>query len=392
VIFSRRTNWHRGNNPLTEAVELRRKSGKPIYDLTISNPTECGFDYPEQDILRAISNHASFQYRPDLRGLLSARESIANLYHEKGARVDPSDIFLTASTSEAYSLIFKLLCDPGDSVVVPIPSYPLFDYLTRANDVTTQPYRLFYDHGWHIDLASLSGAISPRTKAIVLINPHNPTGMFLKKPELQQIKTIAQEKSLSLIVDEVFAEYAFEDDLNRVPTTADSQDCLTFTLDGISKMCGLPQMKLGWIVLSGERKVGQEATGRLEILSDMFLSVNAPAQNGLGRLLAAGSIVCSQILARVRTNYETLRSAISTGSPCSLLSSEGGWYGILLVPRTKPDEQWAMELLEEKGVYLYPGYFFDFEQEGCLIVSLLPDKNTFEPAVKILLAHLDKVA
>lgn len=390
--FSQRTNWHREHNRLTRAFELRQKSGQPIYDLTISNPTQCGFEYPEHDILRAVSNTSSFVYQPDPRGLASARASIARLYREKNAAVDPSDIFLTASTSEAYSLLFKLLCDPGDSVIIPVPSYPLFDYLARTNDVTTQHYRLFYDHGWHIDVASLAAAISPRTKAIVIINPHNPTGMFLKKPDYQQMKRIAQDHRLSLIVDEVFAEYAFEDDVDRVRTTADSHDCLTFTIDGISKMCGLPQMKLGWMTLSGEQDLVREAGERLEILSDTFLSVNAPVQVGLAGLLEAGKIIRSQILTRIRSNLGCLHSGIRSGSACTLLSNEGGWYAVLKVPATTSDEQWVLDLLTHCGVYLYPGYFFDFEQEGYLILSLLPQKDIFERAVKILLAHIDNPA
>jgi len=210
VNFSHRTNWHRGHNRLTEAAELRRKSGKPIYDLTISNPTECGFTYPDDDILRAISDRTSLRYEPDPRGLQSARECVSRFYAERHAKVPTSNIFLTASTSEAYSLIFKLLCDPGNSVLVPTPSYPLFDYLAQANDVVLQTYRLFHDHGWHIDLASLRNAISPSSRAIVLISPHNPTGMFLKKADHEEIRTIALENDLALVVDEVFGEYGSE--------------------------------------------------------------------------------------------------------------------------------------------------------------------------------------
>ena len=382
--FSRRTDWHRQPNRLSASLETLRKSGRPIYDLTIANPTECGIAYPEGAILSSLSNPFSLAYRPNPRGLLAAREAISGYYQGKGIAVDPSNLFLTASTSEAYSMLFKLLCNNGDQILIPQPSYPLFDYLSRLDDVVPGCYRLNYDLGWSIDLDTVRNAITASTRAIVIVNPHNPTGMFFDEADYQTLKKIAAEHALALIIDEVFIDFPL-DPGKKIVSTAGEEEVLTFTLNGISKMAGLPQMKLGWIIVGGDRKPVAEASGRLEILCDTFLSVNTPVQLALPGLLAAGATIRSNILARIRSNYVRLCEIVPADSACSVLKCEGGWYGILRVPRVMSDEEWSIELLESTGVHVYPGYFFDFEADGYLVVSLLVKEDIFEGGVKKLL-------
>ena len=382
MTFSSRTDWHRQPNRLTEHLEVRRASGGTIFDLTNSNPTDCGILYPEKEILPALSDPHILLYQPDPRGLLSAREAIAGYYHRKNLTVDPSNIFLTSSTSEAYSIVLKLLCNEGESMLVPQPSYPLFEYLARVNDVTLQHYRLTHDQVWQVDIDSIRQSITPATKAIVLINPHNPTGMVLTKDEFSQIATVARENNLAIIVDEVFIDYGFDDTVQTIGSTSGAPDVLTFTLNGISKMCGLPQMKLGWMIVGGESRSVREATERLEILCDTFLSVNTPAQVALPGLMKTGASIRDAILSRLRSNYKLLCNRFPPHAPSSTLTSQGGWYGIIRVPHTRSDEEWALELLEKRGVYLFPGYFFDFEKEGYLVVSLLVRQETFECAMR----------
>jgi aspartate/methionine/tyrosine aminotransferase len=272
---------------------------------------------------------------------------------------------------------------------VPKPSYPLFDYLAQINDVHLNQYPLRYDGEWHIDLEALFEAITPMTKAIVLIHPHNPTGMFLKKDEYEKIISIAGAHNLALIVDEVFLDYGFGEDDKRILSTACERRVLTFTMNGISKMLGLPQMKLGWIILGGPDKLLAEASHRLEIVCDTFLSVNTPVQEALRILMEAGDSVREQILSRTKSNFAVLSQLLNNGK-CSLLNCEGGWYGIIRVPRTKPDEEWCLELLGKHGVYVYPGYFFDFDEDGYLIVSLLTEENVFKEAAGRMMGHWEE--
>ncbi len=394
--LSQRTNWHNQPNKLTILLDSLRKSGRTILDLTISNPTECGFKYPENEILTTLSNPLSLHYQPNPRGLLSARESVCGYYQQKDIIVDPSKIFLTSSTSEAYSVLFKLLCDAGDSVLVPKPSYPLFDYLAQLNDVRLKYYNLYYDDKWYFDVDSFNDLMienNGKIKAIVLVNPHNPTGMFIKKNDYKLIKDFVHKHKLALIVDEVFIDYSFEDDENRITSTAGETEILNFTLNSISKMIGLPQMKLGWIILNGQQSIVNETVGRLEIISDTFLSVNTPVQVALPMLLIHGKQVQKQIRERIKTNYTALQNlTVSYGSlsytPCPLLNSEGGWYGIIHVPHTKSDEEWALQLLENKNIYVHPGYLFDFDEDGYLVVSLLVEKNLFISSVKEIIDYI----
>ncbi len=388
--FSRRTDWHRRQNRLADCLEARRNSGKPIIDLTSSNPTECGFDYPQSAIIDAFSSPELVHYQPDPRGLISARKVVSDYYQTKGQSVDPSTIFLTASSSEAYSHIFKLLCNVNDAVLVPQPSYPLFEYLAHINDVRLDYYHLTYDNGWHIDFESMRRAISSSTKAIVLVNPHNPTGMFVDPSEYSEIRELAVKHNLAIIVDEVFIDYPFESNQSFHRSYVTETRVLTFTLNGISKMLGLPQMKLGWMIIGGPAKIRQEAVSRMEILCDTFLSVNTPVQLAFPALMTAARYIHQEIARRVKANYKSLGSIIQQSAPVSVLESCGGWYGILKVPNIKSDEQWALDLLEKKGVSVFPGYFFDFERGTFLVVSLLIEEKNFISGIQTILAFVQE--
>lgn len=379
--FSRRTEWPSRQNRLSELLERRRREGLFILDLTNSNPTDCGIAYPGNDILSSLDDPSALRYSPDPRGLLSAREAVCAYYRGKSVELSPSDIFLTASTSEAYAHAFAVLCDPGDEILIPAPSYPLFEYLARFTGVTCREYPLRYDQGWHLDIASLEAAVTGTTRAIVMIHPHNPTGMFLRTSTFARVRDFACTRDLALIVDEVFADYGFAAPADRLATCAGTGDVLTMTLSGLSKLAGLPQLKLGWMAVSGPADARREAEERLETVCDTFLSVNTPVQAALPRLLALGEGVRGKILERVAMNDRTLRS-LCANSLCTVLESEGGWYGILRVPGTRSDEEWALELLERRGISLYPGYFFDISDGCTVVVSLLTEPVEFRDGVR----------
>jgi alanine-synthesizing transaminase len=392
VIFSERTSWNRTPNRITEALARRKAARKPVYDLTCSNPTEVAIAYPSSEILKAISNPAAMKYQPDPRGLLAARKAVASSYRKQSVEIPTSRLFLVASTSEAYSYVLKLMCNSGDEILVPHPSYPLFDYLTQVNDVVTKPYQLRYNDGWQVDLDSLRSAVTRKTRAIVLIHPHNPTGMVLKENEFRAIVNIARTNNLALIADEVFLGYRFDANPEAAGTTAGKSDVLTFTLDGLSKFAGLPQMKLGWIAVSGPEPEVEEACGRLEILCDTYLSVNTPVQAGLQKLLSTSGTARKNILKRVKANYETLCREVTPESPCSVLRCESGWYGIIRVPAIMPDDTWVELLLEATGILVFPGYFFDFDQEGVLVVSTLMKEDTFRKSVRRLVKFVEEMS
>ena len=379
-MFSSRTNWSRQPNRLAELVNDFRRSGRDFIDLTVSNPTDCGIVYPADEIMAALARLPSLRYEPDPKGLSSARDAVSNYYWLKGVRVDAKDIILTASTSESYSMIFRLLCEPVDEILVPVPSYPLFEFLAQLNDVVIKPYQLRYDGEWHIDISSVEKAITKRTKGIIVVSPHNPTGTFLKKIELAEISTKCAASGISLLVDEVFADYGFNEDPGRVISTAGFPEVLTFTLNGISKLAGLPQMKLGWTVVSGPEDKRSEALSRLEIVADTFLSVNTPVQVALPQLLEIGTKVRAGIRNRVAGNRLTLEQLGGRYSPWTLLSSEGGWNAVIQVPRTKTGEEWALSLLADMAVYVHPGYFFEFQEDNVLVLSLLARPTEFREA------------
>ncbi len=375
-MLSRRTTWDRTENRLTRAVEARRRAGRPIVDLTESNPTRVGLPPPEGR-LSPLADRAGLVYQPDPRGLRSAREAVAADYRRLGIAADPDRVVLTASTSEAYALLFKLLCDPGDQVLVPRPSYPLFEFLARLDSVELTSYPCHYDGEWHVPVAELGSRVGPRTRAVIVVNPNNPTGAYLKRDEAEALGRLCRERGLALIADEVFADYAFGTDPRRVPCAAGVGAPLTLCLGGLSKSCGLPQLKLGWILVGGAGGAVAEALARLEIVADTYLSVGTPIQLAAPRLLARREEMQGPIRARVLENRRALESMIPSGSPVTLLAPEGGWQVVLRVPATLPEEERVVRLLEEKGVLVHPGYFFDFASEAHVVLSFLPPPEDF---------------
>jgi alanine-synthesizing transaminase len=389
-MFSRRTFWESSSNRLTEILTARRASGLPVIDLTVSNPTICGFSYPDDRILKALSGPESMKYRPDPHGLMSAREAIAAYYASRGLDVAPEDLFITASTSESYSLLFRLLCNPEDTVVIPTPSYPLFDYLAGINDVKTDYYRLVRGERWSLDAGSLRKAMTRTVKAVLAVDPHNPTGMFLSPDELREMTAIAANHGAALIVDEVFGEYRF-DNAPGAPSAAaaGSPAGLTFLLNGLSKLSALPQVKIGWIALRGDHKLRVAARSRLEILNDVYLSAGTPAQAALPELIDAGALVRPEILARVTANYAALRSSLDGVAGCRVLPCEGGWNAVVRLPGGLGDEECAVGVLDEAGVYCYPGFFFDFEEDDVMVVSLLPPAEEFTAGAAAMAGWID---
>ncbi|HXN48496.1 MAG TPA: pyridoxal phosphate-dependent aminotransferase [Bryobacteraceae bacterium] len=379
-MFSSRLNWDLRPNRISALLDARRRGGARILDLTESNPTHAGLAYPSAEILAALGDARSLRYEPSPTGVAEARGAVSAYYAARGASVAPDRIVLTASTSEAYGYVFKLLADPGDEVLVPRPSYPLFEFLARLESVRAVDYPLAYDGSWRIDFAALEGALTPRTRAIVVVNPNNPTGSFLKTGELDRLVSLAAARGFAIVSDEVFSDYAFAPDAERVTTLAGVSGALAFSLSGLSKIAGLPQMKLGWIVTSGPEELRAAALARLELIADTYLSASAPAQYGAARLMEAGARVREQISARTRQNLEWVRDAVA-GSALSVLAVEGGWYATLEVPRTRSEEEWALELLDLDGVLVQPGFFFDFETEAFLVVSLLTPPDVFREGV-----------
>lgn len=387
-MFSRRVPAVLASNRLTEALEERLKSGCEVIDLTESNPTKVGFSYDNQKILKALSSSRSLLYEPDPKGLEVARRAVISYYRKRGVELQLDQILLTASTSEAYTLLFKLLCDPGDQVLVPIPSYPLFEHLAAVEAVTARSYRLYYDGDWHIDFDSLISGIQSNTRAVVLVSPNNPTGSCLKRYELERLSQLCLERGMAIICDEVFADYCYSEDPNRVTTVAGNSGALTFALSGLSKVAALPQFKLGWMVVSGSDELLKDALARLEFIADLFLSVATPVQHGLDMLLAESVKLQQQILARVSQNRQSLQKRLQ-GTAGSLLESQAGWYAIIRVPKVLSEEQMALELLE-RGVLVHPGYFFDFEMEGLLVVSLIVEPVCFQTALERLAASVER--
>ncbi len=385
-MFSTRLDWNLRPNRLAALLEEKRRAGAAIIDLSESNPTRAGFSY-SKDILKAFADARSLLYEPSPAGLLEARQAVSGYYAARGQSVEPERVLLTASTSEAYSYLFKLLASPGDEVLVPQPSYPLFGYLAELDSLCVKQYSLAYHGRWALDFDSLESAVTPRTRAIILVNPNNPTGSFLKHAELEKLLALCADRNLAIVSDEVFADYCFAPDPQRVATFAGVREVLTFCLSGLSKIAGLPQMKLGWIVLAGPAPLHREAMERLELIADTYLSVGTPVQHALPRLLALGATVREQIAGRVRENLAFLREATGGDSPCRILDVEGGWYAIVQVPRTKTEEEWCLELLDRDSVLVQPGFFYDFESEAFLVLSLLPRLNQFQEGVTRIMAR-----
>jgi aspartate/methionine/tyrosine aminotransferase len=376
VSFAHRTEWDLTSSETSRALQEAQTQGRAICDLTASNPTTCGFQYDEQAIVAALATPAVLDYEPDPRGLLHAREAVCAYYAGHKATLPPGHLFLTTSTSEAYSYLFRLLCNPRDEVLIAQPSYPLFDFLAQICDVRLTPYPLFYDHGWHIDFAGLRAQITPRTRAIALVHPNNPTGHFTSPSERLQLEQLCAAHGLALLVDEVFLDYP----LHAQPIhsfAAGDHPALTFVLSGLSKICGLPQMKAAWIAAFGPEREVASALDRLEVIADTYLSMNAPVQHALPVWLAKRQGIQNQILSRCQSNLATLDTLLAKQRLVSRLQVEAGWYAVLRVPALIDDEELAAALIREYEVAVHPGHFFAFPGTGWLVASLLSPQRCF---------------
>lgn len=378
-MFSSRLKWTQPANPLSILREEKRRAGARVLDLTESNPTHAAIAYRGAEILAALADPNALRYDPSPRGMAAAREAVSRYYAQHGHDVPVSRILLTASTSEAYGYLFKLLCDPGDEVLAPRPSYPLFEFLAGLEGVTIRQYPLRYDGAWHVDFDALDRAVTPRTRAVVVVNPNNPTGSFLKREEAARLEQFAARNDLAILSDEVFSDYGFEPDPARAATLAGNTRALTFSMSGLSKIAGLPQMKLGWMVASGPEH--EAALERLEWIADTYLSVSTPVQLALPKLLE----MPPPIRERTAANLSALRGRVE-GSAVNVLNVEGGWYAILQVPRTRSEEEWVLGLLRDADVLVQPGFFYDFEMEAFLVVSLLTEPEVFEEGARRVIA------
>lgn len=385
-MFSSRLRQSSGRNRLAVALEQRRAAGLPILDLTLSNPTRAGLQYPA-GLLESLASDRSLCYEPEPFGMLSARQAVSEDFARRGISVPPARIVLTASTSEAYSLLFKLLCDPGGAVIAPRPSYPLIEHLTELDAVSLEHYHLEFHGRWELDVEELRERVrSVPARAIIMISPNNPTGSVVSDAELDAVAAIAHEHDLAVISDEVFADYPIA---GPPPSSALRQDqVLTFALGGLSKSVGLPQLKLGWIAVSGPDAAVAGAMDRLETMCDAYLSVSTPVQIAAADLLTAGASVRAQIQERVRANYARLAAVASANPACAVMPAEAGWYAVVQIPAIAPEETIVLDLLENAGVLVHPGYFFDFDREAFLIVSLLPEPAVFTAALEALFRQI----
>jgi alanine-synthesizing transaminase len=383
-MFSNRTNWKLTSNRLTEALQEAKATGVRILDLTISNPTRGSLRYNEKEIIQSLASPDSLDYDPQPKGLLAARAAVAAYYHDQhAARVDPEHLILTTSTSEAYSFVFRLLCNPGDEILVPKPSYPLFEFLADLNDVKLVPYPLLYDHGWQIDFPSLQQTVTDRTRAVVVVHPNNPTGSFVHPDEQEALNGFCRHHSLAIIADEVFLDYSLNQ--TKPQTFATNQKALTFSLSGVSKISALPQMKVAWIAASGPPAEVEAALSRLEVIADTYLSMNAPIQWATPVLLDQRKEIQRQLLDRVLINLAELDRQLAAQQTCQRLAVEGGWYAVLRVPATQTDEELAIELLRDKSVLVHPGHFYDFPTDGYLVMSSITPTEEFLQGVRIIL-------
>jgi len=434
-MFSERTNWRLARNRFTQAVEEARARGARLLDLTASNPTRVGLCYDSIAILGALNSPHAMDYDPQAKGLLTARQTVAEYYRsDHGVEVDPERIVLTTSTSEGYSFVFRLLCNAGDELLVPKPSYPLFEFLADLQDVKLVPYPLIYDHGWQMDFHSLQRAVTGRTRGVVVVHPNNPTGSYVSEKECAELNAFCQERGLAIIVDEVFLDYGIgdvyvgadalvrpversstavpgeedtrslhafwdrhspiqnlgsDDSVGRSASFAANGEALTFTLSGLSKIAALPQMKVAWIVTGGPQNQVAEAMARLEVIADTYLSMNAPMQWAVPSLLSQRHDIRRQLMERVRANLSELDRQLAGQKPCSRLIVQGGWYAVLRVPVTRSDEDLAIALVQEKQVIVHPGHFYDFESDGYLVVSLIAEDEEFRAGVGAILQLLD---
>ena len=390
-MFSHRTNWPLAPNAFTRALAEVSASGQEVFDLTVSNPTEAGVRPDPQVVLSALANPEAMCYDPQPRGLLEARNAVCEYYRESHGvlDLDPERLVLTTSTSEAYSYVFRLLCNPGDEILVPKPSYPLFEFLADLSDVKLVPYPLIYDHGWQIDFDSLYKAATSRTRAVIVVHPNNPTGSYAAGTEISALNTFCNDYRSALIVDEVFLDYAHHGPPR--PSFVSNAGALTFTLSGLSKISALPQMKLAWVVTSGPEDLVGQAGARFEIIADTFLSMNAPIQLAAPVLLGQRKQVQPVLLDRIRVNLGGLDRQLAATPSCTRLNVEGGWYVVLRVPAVQSDESLAIDLMREAAVVVHPGHFYDFPNDGYLVLSLITAPAVFREGVTRLLQVIGKM-
>jgi len=389
-MFSERTNWKLTPNQYTQTLERMRASGEPMIDLTISNPTQSGLRYDTAAILSAFQNPKALEYEPEAKGLLAARKEVACYYqHDHGATVAAESLLLTTSTSEAYSYVFRLLCNGNDEILVPKPSYPLFEFLADLQDVRLVPYSLQYAHGWLIDFQSVAQALTPRTRAILLVHPNNPTGSYVKSEELGHLNELCRQHNLALVVDEVFLDYSLG---SRAPKSfVANSDALTFTLSGLSKIAALPQMKVAWLATTGPESLVRPALDRLEVIADTYLSLSSPVQWAFSQLLEQRRTLQPQMMERIRENWTRLKAAVRGRSDCEVLETEGGWYAVLQIANAR-SESFAIELLQKARVIVHPGHFYDFAGDQYLVVSLISAPDQFQRGISALVGHLGQSA
>jgi len=387
-MFSERTNWKLAQNRFTQVLEQVRSRGAKVVDLTLSNPTRAGLNYDEQAILGALASPRALDYDPQPKGLREARDAVAEYYREEhGIRdLDAGQIVLTTSTSEGYTFVFRLLCDAGDELLVPKPSYPLFEFLADLQDVRLVPYELIYDHGWQMDFPSLEKVVTGRTRGVVVVHPNNPTGSYVQAAEVEMLNSFCRKHGLAVIADEVFLDYRLGNGAHR--SFSENREVLTFTLSGLSKIAALPQMKVAWLVTSGPEDEAAEAMGRLEVIADTYLSMNAPMQWATPALLDQRRTIQRQLLKRVQNNLAELDRQLAAQKACQRLNVEGGWYAVLRVPVTRSDEELAIELIREKSVLVHPGHFYDFPNDGYLVLSLITPEQEFGAGMRAVLEKL----
>ena len=373
-------------NALARLVQAKRRAGAPIVDLTESNPTRAGFSYPD-DLLAPLADARALDYDPQPLGLWPGRAAAAADFRRRGIVVSADRVALTSSTSEAYALLFKLLCDAGDQVLVPRPSYPLFEHLTQMESVTAVPYSLEYHGAWRIDLDSLRAAAVDRVRAILIVSPNNPTGSFLHRDDLDELAELAAARNLPLIGDEVFADYRLDPSPGSTHVLAASE-VLTFSLGGLSKSAGLPQVKLGWIGFGGPSAKVDETIAAYEIVADTYLSVSTPVQAAAAELIERGAAIRGQILARLKRNLESLRTHATSFPAVAVLPVEGGWSAVMQVPSVGSEEALVLDVLDKDGILVHPGYFFDFPREAFIVVSLLVEPALFDKAIARVLPRV----
>ena len=386
-MFSSRVPRQRQVNAFSQALTAARTARRELIDLTVSNPTCVGITYPA-GLFAALSKPEVANYRPEPFGMRSAREAVAGDYARRQVSTSWERIVLTASTSEAYSVLFKLLCAPeGDQVLVPAPSYPLFDHLSALDGVSACQYALHYDGRWWIDFDTLDAAWSPRTRAVLAVSPNNPTGSIVSAEEQVALAGVCASRDAALIVDEVFADYLLSPAAN--PGSGDPPACLSFRLGGLSKSAALPQLKLGWIAVDGPARLVGEALERLELICDTYLSVSTPVQIAAPELISGGAGPRAEVLQRLRDNYRTLNELASRHPAVDVLNTDGGWSAVIRVPARASEEEITLDLLDRDGVVVYPGFFFDFPREAFLVVSLLPEPAPFHEGVRRVLERVD---